>query len=82
MSRVFVDDDLLTWEAYASGGDFGLARHPRIIFNCLSDPHRRPRFVVHEGDEADAEEAVHRADEGRLKEMLRASGDLDPAGGS
>ena len=81
MSRVFVDDDLLTWEAYSSGGDFGLARDPKIVFHCLSDPQRRPRFVVHEGDEADAEEAVHRAEEEELKEMLRASRDLDPAGG-
>ncbi len=78
MSRVFVDDSLLTWEAYASGGNFGLAENPRIIFHCLSEPHRRARYVVHEGgDEADAEEAVHDAPEERLKEMLGASREIE-----
>ncbi|HEV2149182.1 MAG TPA: hypothetical protein VGR37_17375 [Longimicrobiaceae bacterium] len=77
MSRVFVDDDLLTWEAYASGGRFGLPEHPRIVFHCLSDPAVRARFVVHEGDEADAEETVHEVPEDRLKEMLKGSRELD-----
>ena len=78
MSRVFVDDSLLTWEAYASGGNFGLAENPRIIFHCLSDPQRRARYVVHEGgDEADAEEAVHGAPEERLKEMLGTSQEIE-----
>lgn len=78
MSRVFVDDDLLTWEAYASGGNFGLAEDPRIIFHCLSDPQRRARFVVHEGgDEADAEEVVHDVPEERLKEMLQGSREIE-----
>ncbi len=77
MSRVFVDDDLLTWEAYASGGKFGLPEHPKIIFHCLSDPQLRARFVVHEGDEAGAEEEVHQVPEERLKEMLKGATELD-----
>ncbi|HEX2093456.1 MAG TPA: hypothetical protein VHG28_13710 [Longimicrobiaceae bacterium] len=77
MSRVFVDDDLLTWEAYASGGRFGLAEQPKIIFHCLSDPQLRARFIVHQGDEADAEETVHDVPEERLKEMLKSSRELD-----
>lgn len=76
MSRVFVDENLLTWEAYASGGPHGLAERPKIIFHCLSDPHMRARFVVHGGDEADAEEVVHDVPEDRLKEMLRAAEEL------
>jgi hypothetical protein len=77
MSRVFVDDNLLTWEAYASGGNFGLARDPRIIFHCVSDPQRRARYVVLDGaGEADAEEAVLEAPEERLKEMLGRSEEL------
>ncbi|MBV9772620.1 MAG: hypothetical protein JO040_01635 [Gemmatimonadetes bacterium] len=77
MSRVFVDDDLLTWEAYASGGKFGGAERPKIIFHCLSDAQRRARFVTHESDEADAEELVHEVPEERLKAMLADSRELD-----
>lgn len=77
MSRVFTDADLLTWEAYASGGKYGLPERPKIVFNCLSQPGSRARFVVSEGDEADAEEAVHRMPEDRLRELLAASRALD-----
>lgn len=77
MSRVFVDDNLLTWEAYASGGKYGLPERPKIVFHCLSDPHMRARFVVHQGDEADAEEMVHDLDEEQLKEMLQGAEELD-----
>ena len=77
MSRVFVDDNLLTWEAYASGGKFGLPERPRIVFHCLSDPAVRARFVVHPGDEANAEEVVHEVPEERLKELLRESQELE-----
>lgn len=77
MSRVFLDDNLLSWEAYASGGKFGLPEQPKIIFHSLSEPFRRARFVVHDGDNADAEEAVHHAAEDRLREMLRESRELD-----
>jgi hypothetical protein len=75
MSRVFLDDNLLSWEAYASGGEFGLAERPKIIFHCLSHP-GRPRFVVHDGDNADAEQAVHALDEQELRELLERSEEL------
>ncbi len=77
MSRVFTDENLLTWEVFASGGKFGLPDRPKIVFHCLSEPDRRARFVIHAGDEADAGGAVHDAPEGRLREMLRASLELD-----
>jgi hypothetical protein len=77
MSRVFTDDDLVAWEAYASGGKFGLPEQPKIVFNCLSDPNRRPRFVIHEGQNAEAQEAVKRADDDLLREMLGISSELD-----
>jgi len=77
MSRVFVDDNLLTWEAYASGGKFGLAEGARIVFHCLSNPSVRARFVVHEGDQASAEEAVHEVPEEQLKTLLADSRELD-----
>jgi len=73
MSHTFTDDNLLTWEAYASSGDFGLAIHPRIVFNCLSDPARPPRYVERPGVEADAEEQVHEMSDQELRKLLGQS---------
>ncbi|HEX6750061.1 MAG TPA: hypothetical protein VF092_22395 [Longimicrobium sp.] len=77
MSHTFTDENLLTWEAFASSGNFGLAIRPRIVFNCLSDPNRPPRYVERPGDEADAEEQVVTFDEKKLREMLRGSKELE-----
>jgi hypothetical protein len=77
MSVTFTDDDLVAWEAYASSGDFGLAITPRVIFNCLSDPSVRARFVKLRGDEADAEAQLHDFDEERLRQMLRDSEEIE-----
>ena len=77
MSRVFTDQNLLTWEAYASGGKFGLPERPKIVFNCLSLQDQRARYVVFEGDEADAEEAVAEWPDARLRELLSSSRELD-----
>lgn len=79
MSRVFTDAGLLTWEAYASGGKFGLPERPKIVFHCLSDSGVMPRFLVHEGDEADAAGLVHGVDEAELRKMLAASSELKSA---
>lgn len=76
MSATFTDDDLQTWEAYASGGNFGLSVRPKIVFHCVSDPARRPRFVQLRGDEADAQALVEESPE-RLKDLLRGSKPLD-----
>ena len=73
MSRTFTDDDLLTWEAYASGGKFGLATDPSIVFHCLTEPFRRARFVRRSGDEADAEQTVAEIPDEQLRAMLRES---------
>ena len=78
MSVTFTDEDLVTWEAYASGGRFGLATSPKVVFNCLSDPTRRPRYVeLSGGDEAKAEELVHEYPEATLRQMLRESRELE-----
>ena len=78
MSQTFTDENLQTWEAYASTGDFGEAENPRIVFHCLSDPGQRARYVVRDaGDEADAEEDVHTFDEQRLRDLLRQSRPLE-----
>ncbi|HEX8362394.1 MAG TPA: hypothetical protein VF613_19905 [Longimicrobium sp.] len=78
MSVTFTDDELITWEAYASGGRFGLPTRPKVVFNCLSDPGRRPRYVEFSGgDEAKAEELVHEYSDATLKQMLRESRELE-----
>jgi hypothetical protein len=77
MSRTFTDDNFLTWEAYTSGGDFGLPDQPHIIFNCLTEPGARPRYVVHDGDEADAGEFVQDAGDAELKALLGKSRPVD-----
>jgi hypothetical protein len=77
MSHTFTDENLLTWEAYASSGNFGLAVRPRIVFNCLSDTTLQQRYVERPGDEADAEEQVHEMSEQQLREMLRKSQPLE-----
>lgn len=77
MSHTFTDENLITWEAFASSGRFGQPERPSIVFNCLSDPTVRPRYVVRPGDEADAEKQVHELDEHQLRDMLRQSKPLD-----
>lgn len=77
MSQTFTDEDLLTWEAFSSGGRFGLSIRPRVIFHCVSDQSRPPRFIEVQGDEADAEELIHDSQVDRLRQMLAASKPLD-----
>lgn len=76
MSRTFTDENLLTWEAYASGGKYGLAVNPSIVFHCLSEPERRARFVTRPGDEADAEETVAEMPDEKLRGLLRQSEEI------
>jgi hypothetical protein len=77
MSQTFTDENLLSWEAYASTGEFGLSVRPRIVFNCLSDPARPALYVEVRGDEADAEHEVHHLKEEGLRAMLRQAKPLD-----
>lgn len=77
MSRLITDPELMTWEAFASGGPFGYPIRPKIVFLCLSDPDRRGRYVVHEGDNADAERAVHTLSDQELTRLLEQSKELD-----
>jgi hypothetical protein len=73
MSRVFTDPDLVTWEAYASSGQWGLPEQPKIVFNCLSDPDRRARFVIHDGHSGGAQESLSNASDDQLRKLLRES---------
>jgi hypothetical protein len=77
MSRIFTGDDLLTWEAFASGGAFGMPTEPKIIFNCISRPGSRGRYVVHAGTEADAEASVHGASSEQMRSLLKQARELD-----
>lgn len=77
MSQTFTDDNLLTWEAFASGGRFGLSVRPKVVFHCLSDRSIPARFVEVQGDEADAEELIHESQVERLRALLRESRELD-----
>jgi hypothetical protein len=77
MSQTFTDGDLLTWEAFATGGRYGLAVRPRLVFHCVSDRARRPRVVVLGGGEGSAEELVHGADVERLRELLGGARELE-----
>lgn len=71
MARIIVDDNLMQWEVYSSGGRFGLPARPKVVFHCLSDLGVRGRYVVMQGDEADAEAAVRDFPQERLRELLR-----------
>lgn len=77
MSQTFTDENLMTWEAFASGGRFGLSVRPKVIFHCVSDQSLPPRFVEVQGDEADAEELIHDSQVDRLRQMLARSRVLD-----
>lgn len=68
--REFEDSDLRRWEAYASTGPFGFPDHARIVLHCVSDPDLRARYVVQEGDKADAEKTVARATADELRALL------------
>jgi len=77
MSRIFIDNDLLSWEAYASGGRHGLPEEPKIVFHCLSDPMRRARYVRYGEDNAAAEQALNAMPEPQLQQMLQTAEELD-----
>lgn len=64
MSRTILDQDLNTWEVYATPGDFGFAERARVTFRCVSDAGRRARAFGIDGDKAEAEAfVVERSDE-------------------
>ena len=69
MSRKFVDDDLLTWEAYSSASR-RVGDRPAILFLCLSDLSARARFVELDGDSAQTERLVHTLSDAELRALL------------
>ena len=67
LSRQFLDDSLLEWEAYVSAGQPDTPSTARIYFVCLNDAFKRPRWVNH--DSPDVAEA-HRTLAGLTDEQL------------
>lgn len=72
MPRIITDADLQVWEVYPSSGPFGLPERPKVVFNCLTDSNRRPRWVVMNGDDAEVEK---RLGEMNVKELLQLLGE-------
>ena len=77
MPRQFIDEDLITWEVHSSTGRFSLPEDGRLVFLCTTDPLRRPRYVPFAGDVAEAEAAVVDISDGKLRELLRQSREID-----
>ena len=48
LSRTFLDEEMVKWEAYVSGGQPNTPAAARIYFVCLEDPYVRPRWVPHD----------------------------------
>lgn len=76
MTRTILDQDMLTWEVYPSGGPHGVNNKPYIMFNCLSNRMLRPRYVSLTGDEADAERRVVLASNEELLAMFRQAQEI------
>lgn len=78
MRRTLLDEDLLEWEAYVTGGQPGTPLAARIFFVCLTDPFARPRWVRHDsGDVATAERELREMEEERLLSLLTEARPLD-----
>lgn len=73
MARTLQDRDLLTWEAFASTGRFGYPDRSHIVFYCLTDLSRRPRYFEIDGDKAAAERQVEELPDGKLMQLLESS---------
>ena len=78
LSREFMDDDLIHWEAYVSGGQPRTPAAARIYFVCLEDPFARPRWVTHEGGSvAEATRALAAMSDSDLVGLLADATPLD-----
>lgn len=77
MSIKFQDEDLRSWEAYASAGRFGLSERARIVFHCLTDPSLRAKVLEQDGGRAVAEGVVRDATPVELREFLSRAVDLN-----
>ena len=78
LSRKFLDEELIEWEAYVSGGQPDTSATARIYFVCLNDPYERPRWVAHQSrDVAEAHRALAALTDQDLIAMLEEATALD-----
>jgi hypothetical protein len=73
MTRTVQDRNFLVWEIYPSGGRHGYSRNPHLIFNCLTQPNLRPRWIAGGGDEAEAPRVIAESTDARLLELLEGA---------
>ncbi len=74
MAREFMDDDMMRWEAYVSGGQPGGEKAARIFFLSLDSPLARARFVRHESrNVAEAERELRAMSDDDLRGLLATS---------
>lgn len=77
-SREFIDEGMVRWEAYVSGGQPNTEAAARIYFVCLEDPFERPRWVAHESrNVAEATRALADMSEDDLTALLGEARPLD-----
>lgn len=69
MNRTFMDDGLLTWEAYASASR-RVGDRPSVLFLCLSDLSERARLVEVDGDVAETERLLRTLSDDELRDLL------------
>lgn len=74
--QTFPDSDLREWEAYSSGGRFGLPGNSKLIFHCISDPGVAPRYVLPGGDSADVARDIREMDSAELSRLFESAREL------
>ena len=74
--RTIQDDNLETWEVYASVGRFGFPDQSNMVFQNLSDRSRRARVAVRPGDKAAVEQEIERLSTAELVELLATTEEL------
>lgn len=74
MAREFMDDDMMRWEVYVSGGQPDGPKAARIYFLSLDSPLARARYVPHESRSvAVAERELRTMSDDELRKLLQAS---------
>jgi hypothetical protein len=76
MGRTFQDRNFLVWEVYTSGGRHGFSDNPHVIFNCLTQPAIRSRYVELGTDEAEAQRHIAETSDAELLAMLEGARDI------
>ncbi len=78
LCREFMDESMIRWEAYVSGGQPGTEAAARIYFVCLDDRFARPRWIRHEsGSVAEATRDLASMSDADLVALLDSSAELD-----